>query len=334
MYNSIWYMTALTAMSVTLCSALENNKGTLYFPTNLLRLFFPSTIQFSMRYFTLCLFLCARGALSHGQLTCTSTTCPAKYLLSQIFRCISVIIHFLVPPVSSLGYDALVVFFPLHVFLHASVVPVSFDLHYFINISFSSLLFFSTLPRSSGFLLPYVISSSFYGPSTKKLMLAEGYQCTQDQLSAQVNCGPLQSTPSSQSISPSSAGSSVTTPSTVTSVTTDTASVTTTTPPLSGSTSTSSSSSDSSTSTSTQLAVPSASPGQNYTITSDDPSISYNGTNGPSSSDAWIRGSAQDLPTIPSCADVGAVHSTTQVNASLTFPFVGMFIIFHSFSIA
>ena len=168
-----------------------------------------------------------------------------------------------------------------------------------------------------------MISSSFYGQSTKKLMLAERYQCTQDQLSGQINCGPLQSTSFPQSNSPTSSGSSVTTPLTMTSVTSDT--VTTTTPPLSGSTSSGSSSSDSS--TSTRLAVPSASPGQNYTITSDDPSISYNGTsssNGPSPPDAWVRGNVQDLPTIPSCADVGAVHSTTQVNASLTFPFVGM----------
>ena len=81
-----------------------------------------------MRYLTLGLFLCARGALS--QLTCTSTTCPAKYLLSRIFRRFSMVIHFLVLPVSSLGYDGLVVVFPLHVFPHASLVPVSFDLHY------------------------------------------------------------------------------------------------------------------------------------------------------------------------------------------------------------
>ena len=152
-------------------------------------------------------------------------------------------------------------------------------------------------------------------------MSANGNQCTEDQ-SGQVNCGP---TFSSQSNSPTSSGSSATTHLTVTSSVTSEA-VTTTTPPLSGSTSSSSGSSSS-----TQLAVPSASPGQNYTVTSDDPSISYN--NGPSSSDAWVPSNISIISTDPSCANVGVVHSTTQVDASLTFPFVGVSMIFHSFSI-
>lgn len=50
------------------------------------------------------------------------------------------VIHFPVLPVSSLGFNELVVLFPLHVFPHASLVPVSFDLHYLKHIVFIPFL--------------------------------------------------------------------------------------------------------------------------------------------------------------------------------------------------